>query len=908
MRCPLQHISFVISIIRLGIFVSICVFLPSLIRAQSITGRLIDAEFHKGVSSATVFLTENKTTFHQSTFSDANGVFYLGGISKGKYVLQVTAEGYTTIHLNLRIDSEKTDLGIILLQIRHDSLTPAVVNARMPVSQIHGDTMSYNTTHITVKENAVIADLLSKLPGFQLNTDGSITVGGRKVDKLLVDGEDIFANSPGAIVKNLNADMIAKVEVLDKKSQQAEFSGVDDGTRSRTVNLVLKENSRHTSLLKVQAGGDIVGFYETSGSLTRFKDKEQLFVLGMAANTGNIQVNSTVGDHSAGLNLSGTINDPLGASAGTGIPAVVGAGAHYSNVVPTHDFHISANGQAANISTYPVSTSVTRQILPDSIYLQQQASRSSNSILRQQENFELEDKPSGRSDIQIYGQGSIASGANHFIANEASRINDSLVNTNYRAIHDNVSNHDFSLYSRWRQHFKRPDETFSISGSVSQSKSATTGFLTSIQQFAGILPNALDTVDQFKSISNSTLTISGSLDYLRPFKKWLNVSTSYNIASSSNSAIIGTFAKAGDRYSNYIDTLSSNYDNFYLDQRVSLGLQGQNKKFFYSMGLDGHTYGLTQKDEQQNKITNHHYRYFTPRAFFRYGFGTHDQMVLYYGSSFQAPSPNQLQPVQNNTDPLHIVVGNPFLKPSIAQNINLNWYRTAPYYVGFNLFYSSTSTDISTKTMVDALGVQTTQPENLPGSQNFGSNLYLSKKFQPTNIEAGITEGLTINYNHSFINQFISDNRQLTASVGFFARKSSVGQFEFDFRANGGFSASRSSLNSSANTHLWQQNEYLHGSLYLSPTFEIIAVCNYTWRQKLTNFDGTNSTTICGVGCRKYLVHNRLLVSWQLDDLLNQNIALSRSVNATQISETTSNTLGRHWLLTVSYQFANRKK
>jgi hypothetical protein len=219
-----------------------------------------------------------------------------------------------------------------------------------------------------------------------------------------------------------------------------------------------------------------------------------------------------------------------------------------------------------------------------------------------------------------------------------------------------------------------------------------------------------------------------------------------------------------------------------------------------------------------------------------------------------------------------------------------------------------TTSDISSKTFVDAVGRQYTEPANVPGSRNFGMGFYISRKLLPIDIEFGFNGGITINSNHAFVNQDISDNHLFSASAGLFARKSISGHLEFDVRSNVGFSSNENSINTAGNTNLWQQNQFFRGSLYLFPTFEIVATCNYTWRQKLTNTNGPNSTTVCGAACRKYLDHNRLVVGWQLDDILNQNIGLSRSINGTQIAETTSNMLGRHWLLTLSYQFPKSKK
>src|SRR6185437_1226188 len=155
-----------------------------------------------------------------------------------------------------------------------------------------------------------------RLPGLQISPDGTITYNGDKIEHLLVDGEDIFGSDPTTVTRNFDASKIARVEILDRKSDQAIFTGIDDGTRTRTLNLVLKPTAKDGYFGKVDAGGNTDGFYNVDGVVGSFENKEKFTVLGLASNTGILGFTNNEGNSPASVNFSNVNADPLYASAG----------------------------------------------------------------------------------------------------------------------------------------------------------------------------------------------------------------------------------------------------------------------------------------------------------------------------------------------------------------------------------------------------------------------------------------------------------------------------------------------------------------------------------------------------------------------------------------------------------------
>ena len=232
--------------------------------------------------------------------------------------------------------------------VKIDSLKAAIVIAALR-PRMKGDTLEYNVEHMTLQPNAVVEELLKRLPGLQIDISGNITYNGQKIEHLLVDGQDIFGSSPIMVTRNFDASKIALVQILDRKSDDAVFTGIDDGARTKTLNLVLKDGARNGYFGKVEASGDVQQFYSANGAMAAFRDKEQFTAIGMTSNTGGL----SAGTDGAEIGFLYGISDPLGASAGMGIPTFSAAALHYANSRNGVGDHMEGNYQYSHFSTQP---------------------------------------------------------------------------------------------------------------------------------------------------------------------------------------------------------------------------------------------------------------------------------------------------------------------------------------------------------------------------------------------------------------------------------------------------------------------------------------------------------------------------------------------------------------------------
>ena len=224
----------------------------------SVRGRLTDTAAHAAVPDATVtVLNSRDSSLAGFGRSAASGVFQVSRLARGAYRLLVSHVGYRPVSRNFVVSDpvKDIDLGEIILSDNSSVLDSVTVHQEVPPVTIRHDTLEFNAASFRTRPEAVVEDLLKKLPGVQVDKDGNIKANGEQVKKVLVDGKEFFGNDPKIASKNLPADAVDKVQVFDKKSDQSQFTGFDDGNSQRTINLTIKKEKKHGVFGRLTAGG-----------------------------------------------------------------------------------------------------------------------------------------------------------------------------------------------------------------------------------------------------------------------------------------------------------------------------------------------------------------------------------------------------------------------------------------------------------------------------------------------------------------------------------------------------------------------------------------------------------------------------------------------------------------------------
>ena len=346
----------------------------------TIKGKIADTAEKKTLTNSVVALLRSAdSTLVKFTRSDKDGSFTLTGIPAGNYFVLVShptfADYYVTANLK---DTSQLELGEVPMILRSQLLEQVIVSQKLGAIRIKKDTTEYIADSFKVAANATVEDLLKRLPGIQVDVDGKIKTQGEDVQKVLVDGEEFFGDDPTMATQNIRADAVEKVQVYDKKSDQAAFTGIDDGQRTKTINLKLKEDKKNGYFGKVKLGGGLPDKFDNQAMVNSFKGKRKFAVYGIMSNTGRTglgwgdrnaygggEMNMMVDEDGGGMYFYGGGDDFEGGGGsyyGEGLPTSWSAGTHFSNKFDGDRHKLNFNYRFNKLNTTGAGTTNTEYL------------------------------------------------------------------------------------------------------------------------------------------------------------------------------------------------------------------------------------------------------------------------------------------------------------------------------------------------------------------------------------------------------------------------------------------------------------------------------------------------------------------------------------------------------------------
>jgi len=875
----------------------------------SLTGKIRDTSANKDCADATVVLMQQDSVVIKQIRVGKDGRFVFMAVKPGEYIVRISYASLEEKILLTRIQAGKsTDLGIIYLTPKTTLLSTVIVTPKQVPPTIRGDTLEFNTAGIKLRENATVEDLLRRLPGVQVDAGGNIWVNGQKVDRILVNGEEFFANSPAIATRILNGDMIGKIQSFDQRSKESELTGVEDRQRTKTLNLSFNENSRNSLITKTELGAGDQGTYDANAIAASFKRSRQMALLGMASNTGNSGYNSTTGAMQAGLSVGLTTNDPLSTSAGTGIPRASAAGFHYANRWDGGD-HLVGDYQVGHLLTRPFSSTRTIQNLPDSTYRQDQQNSSVNQQVQNAIKIDLDHTLDSFSSMRISVSGQDMQGQNHYGSFTTSYFNDTLVNNSARNVRSDVKDQYYRGGIYYTLHGKKqPRRKFSVFTSVSGHKNATTGYLFSPNSYfnpAGGV-KSMDTTDQRKTFRTDEIAFGAGTSLTQPLWPGAVLAMKYAVSINENTARQSTFDRGNGKYQVFLDSLSTNFQSNVRSQTGTVNLQGKSRLFTYTVGAEVSQYTYRQHDLLRDSVFRLAYSGIAPIAEIRMNPSNSTSMSVGYFGTTQQPTLTQLQPSVSNNDPLHIVLGNPGLRPAFTHSFGVGFQQTKPMVVNVTIRMALTENEISNRVTTDSIGRQISAPVNVGGNYNTGIYISANQKVKSLDIDLGTTGNMTYTHANSYVNTELTHNNTLTTVAGLSIGKYAVDKFNLQINANVGYNYTESSINFQAPVQYWTQNHSVQLSIYPLRHMEINTFCGYSWRGKTSAFDKNTATVFCSAFLSESFLDSRLTIRGQVNNLFNQDAGISRLINGNQTTETHSNIIGRYFMLYASYKILSR--
>ncbi|MBC7566941.1 MAG: outer membrane beta-barrel protein [Pedobacter sp.] len=897
-----------------------------------IKGKVVDtAASYTMVNSTVTILNQKDSTLVKFSRVAQDGTFQVKNLRSGKFILLITYPGYADYAEQFSLDSLKRekDFNSINLVLKSTLLENVIIQGKVAAIKIKGDTTEFNAGSYNIQPNSKVEDLLKQLPGMQIDKDGNITAQGKAVKKVLVDGEEFFGDDPTLVTKNIRADMVDKVQLYDKKSDEAAFTGVDDGVENKTINIKLKEDKKNGYFGKVDLGAGTDKFYQGQAMINIFKGKQRISGYGIFGNTGQTGLGWEDGDKygsSGGTQFEDGVyyiggGDDLGGwngrYDGRGIPSTKTGGLHFEDKWNKDKFGLNTNYKIGSLGVKGSSSNLTQNILPQDAngvlrtINSASAQQFDNSTFRQKLDATLNFQLDSTSTLKLIIDGTQKeTKTREDFASFSSRADSSLINTGDRQVTNDADQNLFNINAFYTKKLKKKGRTLSATLTQSLNQNKSNGFLNSKNEFFNEAEqlDSMRNIDQSKTNNSLSSILSSRITYTEPISKATSVVFNYGLNLNNSTSDKKSFNKSGTGLYDQLDTLFSN--NFKLNQLTNQGgatVNIKKEKATINFGTNVSAVQFRQLDLYRNRKFDRNFINWNPNASYRYRFSQQKSLSInYYGYNTQ-PSISQIQPIRENTDPLNITIGNPDLNPSFNNRVSMgyNSYKIlTDQYIYFYGSYSFINNAITNTTFTDAAGNNTYQAINLNETPtNFYFNGSTSRKIKAIELSVGLDVSANGSKNFSMINGVLATTRSNNYSTGL---SISQNKDKYDFRISGGpsYNDSRSSLPSSRNNQGWGATGNASFNVKLPGKVQISSDGQYKFTAKTQTFNQDFERIIINAFiAKKFFKAENLQIRIAVNDLLNQNVGFDRSSSNNMFIENRYTTIQRYFMGSIIWDF-----
>ncbi|MFC5408766.1 outer membrane beta-barrel protein [Larkinella bovis] len=920
--------------ILLSIFLLLITWTSSV--GQSLWGSVVDSTTRKPLMEATVsLLAIRDSSVVNFMITNGEGIFSFSKVPAGTYRLLITYVGYRNKSKRVTIAPDKpvTEAGTLELVAQAVNLNEVVVKQEGPPITIKQDTVEFNAGAFKTQPNAMVENMLKKLPGVEVDRDGTIKAQGQEVKKVLVDGKPFFGDDPKMATRNLPADIIDKIQLYDQQSDQSQFSGIDDGDRNKTINLVTKKDKRkgYFGQQSIGAGPNETNDdvrYAARLNLNRFNGVQQISLVGQANNInqqGFTGQNLFGGGAGLGANFGGggmIMGGGRGGGGGFGgnsnaITRTLAGGLNYRDEWG-QKADLAASYFLNDLNTLTDQQSRRQYALPDTSYQVNQNSHSQNQVTSHRFNMRLNIKLDSMTTLRITPGFTVQNSGyqsvnqsqtltNDAIANVAEIDSGNLINTShtrYTSTGSGISGNNNALLMR---KFARKGRTLSLNWNIAVNNQTTDGINQSVNAFFGQTGGrGNQTINQRNEQVSKSVTNTINLAYTEPLSLSKTLEFHYNYSNNRNTSnrTVNDLDEATDTYSLFNPTLSNNFVNTYMTNRLGSTLQTKRLKYTYALGFDVQQANLRSDNQTRDTELRKGFTNVLPNAMFTYNFSKNRTLRFNYRSRTNAPSVSQLQPVPDNTNPLNIRLGNPNLKQEFTNTVSLNYnnfQQTTFRSVFAMLNATQTNHKIVNASTFNNQGAQTTQPVNTNGFYTVNGFLALGRRIQPLKANVNLTSNVNFNRGVSLVNNQTNRSQNWTFSQGARINSNFDEKLEFGLSGNISYQTAFYSLQTSQNTEYF--NKSLSGDLYYQLPFRLVVTTDITYQ----NYSGKSAGSVQNFALwnvaltRQFFKNRQGELRLQVYDLLNQNRSVNRNVTETYTEETNSRVLNRYFMLSFTY-------
>jgi len=915
----------------------------------SITGTVVDGTTKEPVDFATVSLLNAKdSSFVAGAMSNDKGVFTLRGISKGNFLINITYVGYKAVYKPIILSGNNltTDAGTIPLTTDAILLAETVVVGKVPEVVVKGDTIEYDADSFKTPQNAALEELLKKLPGAEVDKDGKITVNGKEIKKILVEGKEFFSDDPQVASKNLPAEMVKKVQVLDRKSDMARMTGFDDGDEETVINLTIREGMKKGTMGNAMAGlghdilkgsnkGDLR--YETGAMLNHMTDNDRYTLLIRANNTNNMGASDLGGGRFSGMR---------GMRRGAG--GINTSESFAGNMNKELSPKLTLNGDISYNSSDRNSVNTTETEYDESIdrITQNPMKLKKRTVSTNKDisdnfgvNFRIEWKPDTATTIIFrpnFSYNRSESTENRLFTNFdmlAPAGRDTLFDGHSES-YNRGEGYQTGATLEYARKLNKPGRVISASINGNYNTSYSDGDYNFIKHIynEGIF-NQDSTATQQLVNDNYSTRYGFTVTYVEPIGRNNFVQASYrfnkNYSENVNSTYdLDSLANPNIWRQNITQSRSNVRDN--LMQRINLSFKSVREKYNYTVGLNidpskstNNTYipsinGIQKLpvsnenrlpniigDSLASPTVNQNVVNFSPTVNFNYLFGNRTTLRVDYSGEMTQPTANQLS-ISDHSDPTNILEGNPDLKPSYSNSFSARFNKFIPesqFFYNIDFRGNFSFNDIVQVRIISKEGMYTTY-ENVNGNWDaqvrgmFNTPLR-NKKFTISNFSM-------LSYRN--MEGYTNSNRNTTKNFSVTERANVNYRSQlFDLGVNSGISYQNvnSQLSSQNTGNKYDFSAGGYTTWYLPYNFTFESDISWQGRRGYGKEFNTNQT-IWNAALSKQLFNSKAgagTVKLKIYDILQDQKSFNFTVGNGFTTSRESTTLSRFFMCTFIYKF-----
>jgi len=902
---------------------------------QKVSGNIEDAATNTSISNATVKLSNADSSVNSLlTVSDSKGSFSFNKVTPGSYTLSITSIGYSEFKKFVTVIDQNVDLGNINLSKSAETLSTVVINGAPPPVKQNGDTLDYSASQFKVNPDATSEDLIKKMPGITVDKSGTVTAQGETVKKVTVDGRDFFGDDATATLRNLPSEVVDKIQVFDKLSDQAQLTGFDDGNTTKSINIVTKKDMRTGNFGRIYAGYGTDGRYSGGGNVSFFNNDRRISLIGLVNNVNqqNFSSQDLLGVGSGGRGGGGRRGGGGGGNFRGGSGGfTVGP---QNGIAKTNAFGVNysdAWGKKIDVTgSYFFNNSITdnNQIIHQQNFVRDTAQYYDENTISNSKNYN--NRVNFRLTYRIDSNNTLLVTSNlNFQKNNSvnfitgNNFNDEAKQNLLSATENDLTsdNHGNNLSNQilFRHAFSKRGRSISLGLYQTYNDKIGENYLNQLNSFYKSVIAETDSVNQFSDQKSNSNQYRISLEYTEPLADKTQMQISYAPSFQTSKADQETFDYDHNigKYALFNDSLSNKFNNSYNTHNAGITFRHGDRNNMISAGVS-YQYSELKSDQiyPEEGHIDHSYSNFLANAMARLKLSSRSSIRIFYRSSVNAPSVTQLQNVVNNSNPLFFTTGNPDLQQQYTNNIVARYtYTNSAKSQSFfaNIFvqninnYITNGIFIPTKdsTLPNGMllhrGAQISKPINMDGYINARSFFTFGTPVKFIKSNLNLNAGVSYSKQPSMINEVENVASTMNYNLGavLASNISEYVDFDLSYSAN---------INTVDNTSQQNNNNYFMQSVGITTNF--LTKKGFFFQNDLTNesyqglaggFNQNYWLWNIAVG-QKFLKGQKAELKLSVFDLLKQNRSIARTVSGSNIQDEINQVLQQYFMLTFTYK------